>query len=146
MKRAGRVSWILVAVFLGLIAFGAVIFFSSGDTPEAAGGKFMAALINGDADTLTKYSYMEGLSQEQIRERWEYTLHRAAPHYRFVYSIDGSTRTGDETAAIKLTFTKNVGQKGSVPDNFQLPLVKQDKQWKVDVRSMNRDMFPGLPR
>lgn len=146
MRRAGRISWILVAVIAGLIAFIGILFVSSGDTPEAAGSKFMSALLNADADTLTKLSYMEGLSPEQIHQRWDYTLNRAAPHYRFVYNIDTSVRTGEQSAALKITFTRNVGQKDSSAENYQLPLVKVGNEWKVDVRSMNREMFPGLPR
>jgi hypothetical protein len=118
----------------------------SGDTPTTTAARFMKALADGDYKTLAKMSYDGEVPQEELERQWEYTMTVAAPHYQFSYEIKGETQPAKDSATVWMMFTKNVGSGGSYAERFDLPMIRTKDGWKVDALSMNREMFPGLPR
>lgn len=142
---AGKVSVtviVIVAFLVGLVAMMLV----SGDTPTTTAAQFMKALEDGDYKTLAAMSYGGEVPQSVLEEQWEYTMTVAAPHFQFTYEIKGETQPSRDSAIVWMMFTKNVASGGSYAERFDLPMVRTEDGWKVDVFSMNRDMFPGLPR
>jgi hypothetical protein len=142
---AGKVGVTAIVIVAFLVGLGAMMLVS-GDTPTATAARFMKALSDGDHKTLTEMSYSGDVSKEELAKQWEYTMTVAAPHYQFSYEIKGETQPSKDSAIVWMMFTKNVGAGGTYPERFDLPLVRTEDGWKVDVFSMNRDMFPGLPR
>lgn len=145
MRQAGRVNLLVVAVLvMGLFIVG--IFFMGRESMSSTCGKFLAALAAGDVDTLTKYSYLGETPPEKMKESWTFTVKEAAPHYRFMYRIDNSREQGADSGAVSVRWWKNALTGSSYDEAFDIPMIKKDGQWKVDVRGMSREMYPGLPR
>lgn len=145
MLRAGKVSAtliVIVAFVVGLLA----MTLSTGESPMFVGSSFMAALADGDSQALAELSYGDGVTEEELVEMWEYTTHVAGLYFTFSYEITGETKPQDDTAIVTMEYVKNAGMSGSYPEKFQLPLKKVDGEWRVDVFSLSRDMYPGLPR
>jgi hypothetical protein len=147
MKRAGRISLVLAAVVVvAILAVIALVTLTRTESPETVAHDFMNALVMGDADTLAKLSYMDPDTPEQIRSKWDFTVHKAGPHYRFVWEPRGSVEPDSENAAVRIGVYRNVLRERELADPYELPLVKVNGHWKVDVRAINREMYPGLPR
>lgn len=145
MNRSGRASWVLIA---GLVGVGLVIaiLFLGGESPTAAAGKFMTALSKGDVRTLTDLSYLSGENKDQIERQWDYAVNVAGPYYRFKYSIRSERIVDSNDAAVSLSVWRNYFSGISYDEKFELPMIKQEGKWLVDVRGINREMFPALPR
>jgi hypothetical protein len=123
MKLAGRVSVLAVLAIFAVIVGGAVIvLLTTGESPESAATSFLSALAKGDINELTNLSYMANQSPEEVKKKWDFAENVAGPYYRFAYRVTGSNQA-DANDAVK------VGDK-----------------WKVDVRSVNIELFPALPR
>jgi hypothetical protein len=144
-RRSGKVSVTLVVVVAFVLGLG-VMALSTSENPATAGARFMAALARGDYKTLAELSYGDGVSREEFEKEWQYTMEVAAPHYQFNYEIRGESQTTPTSAVVKMMYTRNAGAAGSYEEPYQLPMVKTEDGWKVDVFSLDRDMFPGLPR
>lgn len=145
MRRAGRANWIMVTGLVGVLAIVVLLLFS-GQSPSAAAAEFMTALGKGDVNELARLSYMEDDPPEKVREQWEYATKVVAPYYRFRWQILGETRSDDTHAAVRMYVWRDAQIPTTYEENYQLPMVKIGKEWKVDVRGMNRTMYPGLPR
>lgn len=133
---------VIVAFVVGLVAMA----LSSSESPMLAGSNFMEALANGDVEALTELSYSDDVSKEEIAEKWNYTSHVVGPHFNFSYQITGETRQSDDTAVVTMMYAKNAGMASSYDEPYELPMHKVDGKWKVDIFSLPRNMFPGLPR
>lgn len=144
MKQAGRAHWLTIAGILSVFVVAGLFFFGK-DSAATTAGDFMSALAKGDVDTLTELSFFQGATKEQLREKWRYTVKEVGPHYVFAWRISGITRSEENSAAAKMQVIRNLDQ-GGYEENFQLPLVKENGDWKVDVRSISRAMYPGLPQ
>ena len=145
MQRFGRVSPILivtVAFVVGLV----VMVLTVGESPSSVAGRFMAALAEGDAETLTDLSYLEGITREEMLAKWEYTTGVVGPYFPFAYEIKGESHPSDDQAIVWMMYTPNFGMSGSYDDRYELDLHRTDDGWKVDAFAISRDMFPGLPR
>ncbi len=144
-RRSGRASWLSIAGIVGLVVV-VLMFALSGESSEAASVRFMNALSKGDVKTLTAMSDMPGLSEAEIEKQWEYTTKVAGPHYIFIYKITSSLSANDQTSMVRMMISRNVDRDGSYEEKFELPLVKKDGKWKVEVRALDRRIYPGLPR
>lgn len=144
MRRA-RANWLVVASLVGLVALG-VLFVAAREGASTVAARFMDALARQDAATLTQLSYMDGVSAQELRSQWDYAVNVAGKYYRFNWEIRGETQTGPDSAAVRMGFWRNYGSPGSYDENFQLNLIRIRGTWKVDVRSISREMYPGLPR
>jgi hypothetical protein len=145
-RSSGKVSATLIIILAFVAGLVVMALTTGGETPMAVGGKFMSALAAGDAAKLAALSHAEGVSQEELEEQWRYTMDVAAPHFKFTYAIKGESITTDRDAIVWMMYAKDAGSSSAYEERFELPLVKTDEGWRVDVYSLNRDMFPGLPR
>ena len=144
MKRSGRVSFVLViaiAVVVGAIA----LFMMAGESPSGIAGRFLTALAKGDTKTLAELSYMDGLSQAEIESKWKET-HESSKYWVFAFAIKDVKEQDANNATVNLDWFKDLG--GIQPDEgkAELPMVKRDGTWKVDVRAISRNMYPFLPQ
>jgi hypothetical protein len=106
----------------------------------------MMALSTKDVDTLTKMSMMPGETDEQIRKQWDFTVNVAEKYYRCGWHIEGAAQPSPTTASVKLKVIHDADHPGSYDELYELPMVKVGEDWKVDVRGMSREFYPGLPR
>lgn len=144
MKRSGRTS-IIVIITVTLVAAVIGLFLLAGESPTGVGTKFLTALANGNAKQLAELSYMDGLNQAQIEEKWKES-YETSKFWMFAYRVQGTTNQDSKSATIKLEWVKNVSNPSSYGEKFELPMVMIDGKWKVDVRAISREMYPGLPR
>lgn len=136
----------MVVGVLGVLAIGA-IFLLGGESPSSAAGRFMEALGSGDTKKLTKMSWMDGLSPEQIERKWEYTTQTAGRTYRFKWQLLADTQPTPDQAIVRLWVWRDYNNRSSsYEEKFEVPLLKKDGKWVVDVKRLNRLMYPGLPR
>ncbi len=143
MRRAGRVSPLLLVAILGVVAVAILLLYGK-EGPAAAGSRFMDALARGDVDALTKASIGEGKTQEELRKDWEFTT-RVSKHYLFHWNIVSANVVDDETANVRVQVMRNFSP-SSYEENYGLPLRKVDGEWKVVATGISREMYPGLPR
>jgi hypothetical protein len=144
MKRSGRAS-IVVVITVALVAAVLGLFLLAGESPSGVAGKFLGALARGDTKTLTDLSYMEGLSPAEIEQRWKDT-HENSKYWIFAYSIKDTKQQNPTNTTVVLDWVKNAVSPSSYGEKFELPMVKVDGRWKVDVRGISREMYPSLPR
>lgn len=145
MRRSGRASLLAILATLSAVVVVALLFFGS-ESAQSVGSRFMSCLAKGDVDGLTKLSYMEGKTPEEIKEKWAYATQKVAPFYRFVWRPVSSTDIDKDTANVKVEVVTDALSGQSYPEFFELPMRKVDGQWKVEVGGIDRKMYPGLPR
>lgn len=145
MKRAGRISPLVV---IGVICILLVIplFFVTQKGPEIVARDFMTALGNGDANKLASLSII-GNDDEPTRVKdWQQSL-EVGKHYYFTWRITDVTENTPDTAAVQLQMRRNLQlAMGKDELKYELPMKKVGGAWKVDVGSMDRDIYPALPR
>ena len=144
-KRAGRASWLMVAGIAGIVAI-LVLFFVAGESAESAAVRFMDALAKGDVKTLVAMSDSPDTEPAELEKQWEYTAKVAGPHYMFFYKINSSLNPTENTAMVRMMVSRNVNREGSYEEKFELPMIKRDGKWKVEVRGLDRRLYPNLPR
>ncbi|MBS1708480.1 MAG: DUF4878 domain-containing protein [Armatimonadetes bacterium] len=145
MKRSGRASVVVVAGVIGIVV---IVFMAltSGESPMTVGNRFMVALAAGDTNTLADISIMGDKSRDEMKKEWEKTV-TASKHFLFKYRVKSFEQPGPDQAAVPVAVERNLNPMGgSYDENYQIPLVKKDGKWKVDVLAMNRTMYPWLPR
>lgn len=131
----------------GALAFVAVVFVMmfSREGLGSIGGRFMTALAKHDVDTLTKMTYLGKDSPDQIKAKWDLAVNQYGKYYRFRWKITGTSQATDDSGSVRMQVSRNADSPGTYEENYQLPLVKHDGEWKVDVAGISREMFPGLP-
>jgi hypothetical protein len=146
-KKGGRISLVLIlAIIAVLIGVSVMYATTSGDSPESAGSKFMSALAKGDVDQLTDLSYVVNATPADIHQKWDFACHTAGPYYHFKWRANGAIIADQDTAALKIWYTKDANARGSYEDTFELPLIRVNGHWKVDVSSMDHSIYPAMPR
>jgi hypothetical protein len=144
MKQAGRAHWLILAGVASVIAVVVLFLFAKDSTTDTAGA-FLRALGKGDVDTLVDLSFYDQASKEELREKWDFAVNRAGPHYIFAWKLVGSVQSDEETAAVSVMFVRDY-DKGGYEQKLQIPLVKREGRWLVDVRAIDRSVYPALPR
>lgn len=139
-----RFNPIIVVGVLGLIAIG-VVMLMLGKSPEDAAREFMSALSKGDVATLSKMSYLPE-PELPIDQQWRETFENRAKNYVFAWRLEGSEKMSSDEAVVKVLIVEFRGPELHEKDVANLPLTKRDGEWKVDLRSLTRTFFPGLPR
>lgn len=145
MKRSGKLHWMMAVGLLGVIVIVGLLFFKR-EGPETVASKFLTALTTRDAAKLTELSYYPGSSKEELRKQWDFATQVAGRDYQFVWKIKFAKMADENTATVALEFTRDAVNPMSYGENFQLPMVREDGQWLVDVRSLSKVMYPALPR
>lgn len=144
MKRSGRASLVIV-ITVALVAAVIGLFLLAGESPTGVTGKFLTALAKGDSKTLASLSFMDGLSEAEIEKKWQQT-HAMSKYWTFAFKMQGSNEQDANSATVRLEWMKNAMNPNSYGEKFEVPLIKVDGKWKVDVRGISRDMYPSLPR
>ena len=139
-----RFNPIIAVGLLGLIAIG-VVMLMIGKSPDEAAREFMTALSKGDVAKLTQMSYLPD-PERPIDEQWRETFEQKAKNYVFAWQLQGSEKMSDAEAVVKVMIVEYRGPELHENDVANLPLTKRDGDWKVDIRSLSRTFFPGLPR
>ena len=145
MKRAGRISPLAV---IGVVCILLLIplFFITQKGPENVAADFMVALGKGDADTLAKLSYLGNDDQATRLKEWQQCI-EVGRHYVFTWRITDVTQSTPDSAAIQMQMRRNLQlAMGKDEMKFELPMRKINGAWKVDVGSMDREIYPALPR
>jgi hypothetical protein len=144
MKRSGRTS-IVIIVTVALVAGVIGLFLLAGESPTGVAGRFLTSLAKGDTKTLASLSYMGDLPPDKVEEAWKNT-YEVSKYWKFAYSISGSNEQDSNNATVKLQWVKGADNPSAFEEKYELPLVKKDGKWLVDVRGISRDMYPALPR
>ncbi len=144
-KRSGRVN--IGAIFASIVAImiGIVIIFSQ-DSPRAAGTRFMDALARHDVAAVSSMSVLGKDDPETIKKKWDRAINIVGFHYGFAWTITGEVKSTDTSAAVRMQLERNIQAGGSYEEKFELPMIKVDGKWKVDVGGLDRRIFPGLPQ
>jgi hypothetical protein len=144
MRLSGR-NLLILAVVVVAILFSLVLF-TARDSPESVAMTFMSALAKGDDKTLTSLTSRGAGTKATIAKEWEFATKVAAPHYLFIWRITNAVITGPNDASIDLAVVRNASSAGAYEENYTLPMVKENGEWRIDVRGINSEMYPGLPR
>ena len=147
MKKAGRVSLLtLIVIVAVLVGSAIVLLLIVPDSPESAAKQFMSALATGNVDKLVSLSDLGDESPDQARKQWDFSVNTAGKYYQFVYSVNSSSESDPTDASVKILMLRNPDKPGSFQETFDIPMVKKGDHWKVDVRAMNRTIYPALPQ
>jgi hypothetical protein len=144
MKKAGRILLPLIGLILLLIV-GAVFFLMADTSPTSVANDFLVALAKGDKKGLANLGYIEGASESQAEDIWAKTLDRGE-YFRFVWNIRQSAQSSPTHASVEFDLVRNIDRGATKEDDFQIPLIKIDGHWRVEVRGIPRGIYPGLPR
>ena len=143
-RESGRISALGLAGIVSVLLVG-YIFISSRESLSTVANRFMGALAKHDVDTVSRMTYMPELSQDEIKKRWTKTFDYAK-YYRFQWKLVSADQQGPESGAVRLQMRAPFDDPGSYEQGQQFSMIKVNGEWKVDVRSMSREMYPGLPR
>jgi hypothetical protein len=143
-KGVLKINPIILIGALGLILI-PIIMFMLGQSPQSAANDFMAALAKGNVDKLTEMSYLPD-PERPLKEQWKETFDLYAKDYVYGWEMGSTQKMGSDRAVVKVTIVEFRGPEMHENDTVNLPLVKKDGEWKVDIRDLTRTFFPGLPR
>lgn len=145
MRRFGGVNWLWI-VFAAMALIVGASLLTSTDSASLAAKRFMKALGEGDTETLTALSaFTPPRPREEVKRDWEKST-RLSKGYLFLYNVKSESSPAPDRATVKLEVVRNGLSKGAYEENFALAMVKVEGKWKVDVRSISREMYPALPR
>lgn len=145
MKQSGRASLltilalVAVVIVIGLLAF-------ARESSASIAARFMDALSAGDSKVLSEMTYLGDDTPEELRKQWDFAVNTAGKHYVFVYRIVGSNQPSEDSANVRVQVVRNAYRSGAYEEAYTIPLVKVGDEWKVDVKGISREMYPGLPR
>jgi len=145
MKQSGRVNIFMLLCLVSAVLVGGILLFVK-EGVATTGGRFLNALERHDVDELTKLSSMSGLTEEQIHKKWEQTVNVAGRYYLFAYHIEGASQASENSASVRFRIIKDMDKPAAYDEAVELPMVKVGNEWKVDVRSISHELYPGLPR
>lgn len=146
MKRAGKVSPLVILGVIGFVGILAVVLFTrSGSSPAQRVNEFFTALGKADMEGVLRSSTFGGLPDDEVRPKWQQCFDRTK-YYRFALQIKETSYSNPEEATVAVDMFQNAANPNLGSKRFQIPVVKIDGEWKVDVRSMTRQAYPALPR
>ncbi len=146
MRRSGKVHVLVpIGIICALGLVGASVFLQGSDSPTKCLTEFMNALGRADVDGVMRTSTYGDEPREELRKKWELCFHRAE-YYRFTWRIAGVFTPTPEDAVIAVDVYRNVGFKGASQQRVQVPVTQVDGKWLVDAESLDRNLFPALPR
>lgn len=134
----------IVAIVMGVLAIGVLLFANQQD-PRQVANRFMISLAKGDVNQLCELSYYQG-DPEDLKKQWTFATQTAGKHFLFTWQLKDEKVASPTEAAVQMDFTSNALSSGSYSENKELPMVKVDGKWKVDVTAIDRSIYPDLPR
>lgn len=130
---------LVVASIIAIIA-------TAGESPTTAAAIFMSAMSKGDIKTLTERSYFNPHREPaEVEKDWKKTIN-LGKYYAFIWKVDSDARPTPDRATVKMTVMRDVNKGNSYEEQFSLDMIKVNGKWLVDVRSISRQLYPGLPR
>jgi hypothetical protein len=144
MRNSGKISLLSLFAIVALVMVAVVLIFSK-KGPGNAGGQFMDALARGNVNELTQLSYLGNTPKSEIKKQWDFSTGVAGRHYNFSWSITAATSVGD-SGSVQMSVYRNVTSPGSYAENFSLPMILVNGEWKVDVANISRELYPDLPQ
>lgn len=146
MKRPGKANLIVVlGILCAVLLLGAVFLLQGQDSPAGAVNRFLTAIGNADVDGILANSTFGGEPDDVVRKKWEATLHRTE-YFRFSWRIKRTVLPTDDEAVVGVEVFKNFGLPNVTQETVQVEVTKENGGWKVDAKSLSRDLFPALPR
>lgn len=145
MKQAGRVNWLVLLACIGLVLIVGLMMLSGGSAASTA-QEFMLALQRRDVDKLTELSNVAPAQKEKLHKQWDFCINTATPTYNFRWQFQYTQSTGPDSEVAMIKMWKSADAPGSYDELFQIPLVKIDGTWKVDVYRMSAKFYPAIPR
>lgn len=145
IRGAFKITHAFAIISVGLVlAFVGMSLFNDG--PQQAGGRFMDALARQDEKALSQLSHVSGQTPEQMEQRWKGLVEGPAKYYRFYWKIVTTTQASPESASVQMMVERDQGAASSFEEKFELPMIKVEGKWKVDLRRVDRRLYPFLPR
>jgi hypothetical protein len=152
MRKTGGVSILTIAMF-AMLALIASAFVFARETIGSAGANFMDALSRHDVARLVELSYIGKqdpaaieAKKTKLKEDWDFAVNTAGKHYTFTWKISATTQSSDSSGTVTLQVTRNAASGSGYDEKYELPMMKEGGNWKVDAGQISREMFPGLPR
>ena len=145
MKQAGRIHWLVIVACAALVAILALAFLA-GPSAGSTAGDFLRALQAGNVDRLTELSNVPKGEEAKLRKQWEFCIHAATPYYNFLWRSSFTKKITDEAEVVHIKLFKNADKPGSYDEDFEIPMVKVDGRWKVDIYRLTSKLYPALPR
>lgn len=143
-RRSGKVHWMGVTTIVALVLVLGLIF-KQGDTPSAGAARFMKALAAGDVDQLTENSFLDGLSEQELKQQWTTTVKDYLPHFLFLYTFTTEETNSDKLATVKMRYRPELDNDSGYERNLGVQLELVNGRWKVDIGSIDREIVPALP-
>jgi uncharacterized membrane protein YvbJ len=146
MRFAGirvNLMWLAAAVAVVLVA---IFFFAGRGSPTATAEEFMTALGHGDDAKLTELTYIRTGDKDAMEKAYEFATNEAGKNYSFLWRIRDERQADANTASVQISVMRNARNPTSYEENFEIPLVRKDGKWLVDVAGINDLMYPALPR
>ncbi len=146
MLRAGKVSPLVVLGVAGVLGLTGMLFFLQGrETPGVRVHKFFTGLAKGNVDEVMAVSKFGDQPDETVRKKWEVCLHRAE-YFRFYWKILETFNPSADEAIVAINIYTGAAANEATEKRYQIPMIKDNGEWFVDAQSLNRDIFPALPR
>lgn len=145
MKSSGRVHWLTLICIVGAVVVLFLLTLGS-ETPEQVVNKFFKGLATGDSKLLSEVTFLDGATPQQTETAWKKTVTETVPYFRFIWRVTATSTVAPDKASVDIMITKKAGDPASYEEKYGIPLEKRDGKWKVLVRDLDREMFPGLPR
>jgi len=145
MRVAGmrlNLMWLGVAMALILVA---IFVFAGRGSPTSTAQEFMEALARGDTAKLTDLTYIRNGDKEAMRKGYDFATHEAGQNYSFLWRVKDEHQADANDASVQLSVIRNARGMASFEENFEIPLVRQDGKWLVDVGGINDLLYPALP-
>ena len=146
MRFAGmrlNLMWLAAAIAVALVG---IFFFAGRGSPTSTAEDFMESLGHGDSAKLTELTYIRSGDQETMRLAYDRATHEAGLNYSFLWRVKDEHQADANTATVQLSVIRNAQRQGSYDENFEIPLVRKDGKWLVDVAGINDLLYPDLPR
>lgn len=145
MRIAGRINFMLLGV-VAVVVLGVVLVFAGRNGPTDTANQFMMALAKGNVDKLMDVTFIRDGDKEAMRKQYDFATKVASPYYTFTWVVRGEKDANDTTASVQLSVWRNAMKNGTYAENFEIPVVKSNGRWLVDVAGINVEMYPALPR
>jgi len=145
-SEGGSASTNLIVVF-GIAGLAAILLLLTlaQQSPQEAANEFIEALATKDVDKLTEMSYLES-PQTPLKEQWDIAVNERAKNFVFMWLYESSRQSSPEEAVVRLTLVEFRGPEQKETEPYEIPLIKRDGRWKIDLASLTRKFFPALPR
>lgn len=146
MARSGKVSPIVVIGVLGVLGFLILLaFLQAADSPSVRVQKFFVGLAKGQVDQIMQVSKFGDEPEDVVRKKWEKCLYRTE-YYRFFWKVRETVTPTPDEAIVFVEIYRGVDRGQPYEERYEVPVIRENGQWYVDAKSLDRRIHPALPR